>query len=427
MISRINKLLSLVCTAGIAVYIVVKNQTPVHVHLYNSYEYNISLGLVIVLCFITGVLLTAFFASLFSFKSYIRERALLTKAHQKEINESKIIEARSAQVAEQTENAISLWNQLIKRIPSNPIPRIELAKSLYEQNNYKEALEIIEAARIMYPDNSEILFISADINNKLGNKTIALDYLTTILNTKKSRKAAKNAMIIAEELGNYDKALYFNEQLKNAGEIDGNAKSRLEYKKILSEYSSPEILYKKLYEYTKGSQSAIEAVAHLAKLENDVARYDSAVQLYIRAAKISGDIKFWRNAIQILIERNQPEKALATAKTARSETKGDSKLNAQLMIIRLQLQLALIGDAYKSIEEFLELSKSQVIEPPREILSEFLTLRTLYFNLVGNFQESANTLKMIDRLFLDSKIGLNDLFSQHSIVREEHEAHLSTP
>ena len=66
----------------------------------------------------------------------------------------------------------------------------------------------------------------------------------------------------------------------------------------------------------------------------------------------------------------------------------------------MQLLLALLADALKTIESFPALASNQTIAPSKEVWSEFYGLKAWYFNLIGNFAESSEALKTLNNLYL---------------------------
>ena len=75
----------------------------------------------------------------------------------------------------------------------------------------------VEAARLADPKNIEVLFRAAELNSRLKNKTAAIDNLALILAQFPSRQAAGLARALSEELGRYDDALEYQEQLEAMG------------------------------------------------------------------------------------------------------------------------------------------------------------------------------------------------------------------
>ena len=428
MISRINKLLASIALVSVAVFLVVKNKTPVHLYLTENQQYDLSVGIVLLAAFIAGILVASFFALMLSFKGYIRERALISKDHSRTINHKRAVDARGITAGGQWDSARVVWEQISKREPKNPIPRIEIAKSLLAVGDTKSALEVIDSARAQFPDNQELLFLSAELQEKLGNKTAAIDNYSLILTTHKSKLAAKTGLRLAEDIARYDQALGFLKKLEEYGEYDVDTKARLEYKKLCSDKTvTADQLYRYLHEFTKKFNKCAEALSHLARIEVEAGRSDPASQLLIRAAKASGDIKYWREASEVWVKANQPQKALAVGKLAKADLKGDGKLQVHLMITRLQLQMALLTDAYRSIEEFADLATNQTIPPSEFIVAEYLTLKAWYYNLIGNVQASADTLKVMDNLFQGIKPNLGELFGSKATIYDEPSPQYSTP
>ncbi|NLF26102.1 MAG: tetratricopeptide repeat protein [Deltaproteobacteria bacterium] len=184
-----------------------------------------------------------------------------------------MLEARSLLAAGEWSKAEALWRKIAKRDPANTIAKVELSRSVEGGGDLKEALRIIDTARISDPSNVEVLFRAAELNLALGNRTAAVDNLALILYHLPSLKAARMARDLSEELGRLQDAFEYQEKVQSAGEEEALLKAagtRLEFKKLLAEHSEPSDKGKKtaaLKNFLKRYGDYAPALEHLATLE----------------------------------------------------------------------------------------------------------------------------------------------------------------
>lgn len=401
MISRINRLLTVLTFVALALYVVLKNRGPAYIYLTERYQYETSIGLAIIVAVIFGILMATLVASYFAFRSYLRERALKSSLKFRTTILSKIHEARGANAAGNYDSARIIWEQIIKKDSANPIARLEVAKNLEQANDLASAISSIDIARRHNPENIELLIYAAELHTKNKNLTAALDHLGLVLKKTRSKKIALQAAELAAELGRFDQSTEYLNLFDQFGGHAPEVAARIEYKKLISETADrPDDLYRGLHDLTKRFPQSKDALSHLGTIEADNNRFDAAAQYFIKAAKLSGQLSDWTKAIDVWVKAEKPDRALAVAKAARAETKGDSRLHAELITLRLQLLLALLADALKTIEAFPALASNQTIAPSKEVWSEFYGLKAWYFNLIGNFAESSEALKTLNNLYL---------------------------
>ena len=146
MISRINRLLTVLAFVALALYVVLKNRGPAYIYLTERYQYETSIGLAIIVAVIFGILMATLVASYFAFRSYLRERALKSSLKFRTTILSKIHEARGANAAGNYDSARIIWEQIIKKDSANPIARLEVAKNLEQANDLTGAISSIDIA-----------------------------------------------------------------------------------------------------------------------------------------------------------------------------------------------------------------------------------------------------------------------------------------
>lgn len=426
MLARLNRLLIALLLVGGALYIAAVNRSMVTVTFTSERNFTASLGVILIAAFAIGILIATLVAGVFAIRAHFRERSIIAKDRQKQQFIEKLAEARSAAACENWEYAQLLWEQLLKRDPSFVIARSEAAKTLSRKGDLKGALKLLDDARAAHPDNAEILFRAAELQVQLNNKTAAVDNVALVLAKHRSRRAARLAMHLSEDLGRYDEALEFHKQLESFGEFAPLDGTRLQFKRISERLRSKPTEYKKeLASFVKANPTCFDAVVALAKLEEEAGKLDDASQLYMRAARESGRFSLWTQAQDMWLNASKPDKALAVVRSARTELKGDNRVAATLEIIRLYIRLAMLGEAHRELDEFPRLVEGSVSAPRSDLLAQYFVLKALYYELVGNFKEGAQALRQLDEFY---KTGRFVIEAKPAVVeRNGIEPYLSTP
>lgn len=370
MLKRLYRLILVLLILALALYIVLLNTDAVTLKLGNQQTFSASLGAMVIFVFASGVVFTAFVASIFGFKAYLKERGFLASERRRLDFASDSAKARSLTVAGQYVTARRLWETLIKRDSSDVQSRLWLAKTLEEEGNLNDALKIVDAARSAFPGDCEVLFRAAAINKRLGNKTAAIDNLALVMVNQPSEKAARQARDLSVELGRLSDALEYNTQLEKMGankkelrEFEAKIRLSLLQTGISSDDSQFDPQYvkalKDLIRDFPESSAALVAIAEIEKKEGD---FEAASQALVKAAVAEQSVDGWRRPIELWIARKQPERALAVARLAIKESGNSQRNQFELMLARLYVQFGMFSDARSLLETLAKNSNEQSIK-----------------------------------------------------------------
>jgi tetratricopeptide (TPR) repeat protein len=359
MLIRIRKLIVLFFVVAIAATVVALNLEPITVHYTPGRSFTAIGGVVLLGVFAAGIALAATFWVFFGIKTYFRERSFLSKEKSHRVFYKGFLEARSLLASNEWLKAQDKWERIVKKDPTDIIARIELSRCLEGNGEYKEALRVLEAARLASPNNVEVLLRAAELNVRLKNATGAIDNLALALYNQPSRKAARMARDLSESLGRIEDALEYHRQLS---EIEGvnpasdEAGMRLQFKKLLLENAGNDddtsALYNALKRFIKRYPEFGEAQYKMATLELRAGRLNEAASLLIKAAKASGEHNYWNEAMRLWLSQGSNEAALAAARAATRNTSGEDRITAELDLIRLYLALRMTDEAKAALDGF---------------------------------------------------------------------------
>lgn len=402
MISRINKFIFVFCVVALALYLVVLNTNPVTVALTPGdagWRISGNTGVILIAAFSLGMIVAGLVGVFFGMRSYLRERRLQNLDSQRRAFYDGMLRARGFSASAEWNKARAQWEQLIKKDPTDIIARTELSRSLQAAGEPVEALRILDAARARDPKNIEVLFRAAELNLALGNKTAAVDNLALILHNHPNRRAAQLARDLSEELGRIEDAIEYQNQIEAFGIVQNDEESvlaRLEFKKILKDRADdPAALRSELKSLSKRRPEFVPALHRLALMESENGNVDEAAHYYVRAAKASHSSSYWNEISKLWMQKHDPERALAAARTATKETEGEAKLVAELELIRIQISLNQLDDAKRSLEQFQNMMRSGGPRMPGEILQQYWILRGLFYSQSGDHAQAAEMWKKL--------------------------------
>lgn len=402
MISRIIKLLSVLLIVALALYVVLNNKQEVVVYLSQTQTFSTTLGVAILVFFTSGLLLAIAVASVYGFRAYMKERALINKDKQRQLFLDQLLHARAATEGENWTRAQLLLEQLIKRDPTGVIARLELSRVLERSGDVREALRVVDEARIAHPQNHEVLYRAAELNLKLGNDTLALDNLSVINDIALEKKAATLAVSLYERSGRMEEALNLYSKLEASGAAQEDDAVRLRFRQLAVRKDENSTDWRNdLASFSKKYPSFIPALLELAELERKAGRTDNAAQHLNRAAKLQQSLELYQQVVELWLERHNPDKALSAAKSARAELQGIQKVRAELLVIRLYLRLNMLDEAESSLNNFIDFARGSNVEFDSTTVSEYLSLRGILLSLRGRLRESAEVWKTLD----ESRLG----------------------
>ncbi len=405
MISKINRFIFVFLVVALALYVVILNTAPLTVYLTPGTQVSGSSGVLLIGTLFFGILLAGIVGLFFGVKGHFRERRLQHQVSQRQAFYEGMMRARAASACGEWGKARSLWEQIIKKDPTDIIARVELSRSLQATGESIEALKVLESARAADPKNEEVLFRAAELNIALGNKTAAIDNLALILHNRSSRKAAALARDLSEELGRIEDALEYHAQVLALGTADAELSAigdRLEFRRILKLHEgNREQLREELRVFSRKRPHFIPALHRLAIIETELGNTEEAAHQYIKAAKASQSSAYWNEIARLWLTSGQPERALAAARSAAKETTGEAKLVAELELIRIQLSLNQMEDARRSLDSFENTARQLGAAQHTDLMQQYLILRGLYFSQSGAQGQAAELWKKLSRNELD--------------------------
>ena len=405
-------------------YLFFFNKAPITVNFAKDSSVTAPAALVFIITFCLGALFTWIFSLIFALKATWREKKLVGSAKKQQAAFQRMIKAREFLASEQWDKAKEEWNTIVKRSPNDTVARVELSRSLQGDGNIKEAIKILDTARAADPENVEVLFRAAELNLALGNKTAAVDNLALILYHNPSQKAARLARDLSASIGRIDDALEYQSVLERMGgksENDDEIIAKLNLEKIEKELSeNPEQKKKELQKLVKGKTAYVPALKTLAQIELKAGNTEEAVSLLLRAAKQSQDHNYWEEAAIIWLDQNNPDKAIATARSGNSSMKDQARATSELELVKLYLSVNMIAEARKTLDNFKTTYGSSINEKTARI---YKILQGRCYNVEGKLQESARKWQELS----ESDFSVKEVKEIESIQREQPSPVLSTP
>ncbi len=427
MISRLNRLLIAIILVGFACYAFYLNPKSIEVNLGPDTKFSAPLAIILMTVFAFGVLCTTVIAVFFGVKAYFREKGFLNRERAREQFYKGLVEARGYLAAEEYGKAQTEWQKIVNKDPTNIIARIELSKALEKSEDLREALKVVDAARAAEPGNVEVLFRAAELNLALNNRTAAIDNLALLLYSHPSARAARMARTISEELNRIEDALEYQDkltQLSSEDEASEQVIKRLQFKRIMRDTADDRS--KRLGELRSFVKCAElpEAFHELSELEAQAGNIEDSAKLLFKAGRLSGNSSFTHKAANLWLKNGHPDRAVATAKAAIAEAKGEPKLLAALDLIRLYLTLNMAEDAKQELARFDLLLSKEGIKPGKDVSRELLMLRAYCFLLLNDSAEALRALRKLSES--DFKMS-EDLPFRVANDTEAPAARLSTP
>jgi tetratricopeptide (TPR) repeat protein len=199
----------------------------------------------------------------------------------------------------------------------------------------------------------------------------------------------------------------------------------LQFKKLLEDNPETEGQAAELRKFRRRHAEFVPALSRLAEIEVEKGNVHEAAQLLVDAAKHSDSRSYWQAASRLWIEHNLQDRALSAAISATRSTRGLSRLNAELDLIRLHLSIGKFDEAHQSIERFTELAKEQEVNVDSDLSERLLILQGHCLNKLGKYKEAEGVWeKLSDRNF-ELKVSL--LRTEKPSAKAQPAPRLSTP
>ena len=97
----------------------------------------------------------------------------------------------------------------------------------------------------------------------------------------------------------------------------------------------------------------------------------------------------WLTTTKVTDPNLRADKALAAVRSAIADSSGTARLNAELALIEVLLQLNKVEEAKTHLDSFNELAKEEGIEVSKELNSRYITLLGIALHRSGSDRESA--------------------------------------
>jgi tetratricopeptide (TPR) repeat protein len=403
MISRINRLIGAILLVAASLYVVILNRDAITIRLTPSFEVTTSAGVIFIAIFCVGIICAACVGAFFGFRAYLRERQLKYRERLRESFYLSMLQARSALAAGELGRAKELWQQIIRREPSNIVARVELSRALEDSGDALDALKVLDAARAEAPDNVEVLLRAAEVNVALGNRTAAIDNLALSLYHKPSAKAAMLARDLSEEIDRIEDALEYHAQAQNllpSHEAHAATLIRLKLKKLLKDLASSSgtsagTLLKELRSFAKKHADHAICWETLATHELAANNHEEAAQAYVRAARLTARLDLWYKATEIWLSQRNPDRALAAVRAIAKDSRGIARVEAELALVRTYLSLSMFTEALQSLDQVPSLAVAQGCTLSPALRLEIALLRALALSSLQRPSEATSELLLV--------------------------------
>lgn len=353
---RIIKLLFVLLIIGVVSYVFYLNPTPAEVKFGPNSFWRMPMALILIVTFCVGALTTAVFAFFVGIKLRLRSWRENRQVEMVKNHVSLITMAREQLALGNLPAARTAFQKVIEKDPSDIPARVLLAKTYQREGKAKEALAVLENARIEQKSNIELLLAASDINSELGNETAAHDNAALVLKlAPKNRFALERLAKSAEKLSRFDEAISYQQQLIKASSSSEHAKreedlAELKLQAAKAKHQEDHVQLQRTLEEIrhehKHSPAVIDALAMNARALED---YDSASKLWLKLYQETTNVRCLAEIATTWLKAEEPGKAVAVVRNAISQ-KG-AKTDAKLFFVSLLIQLTMLGEAKQVFDQ----------------------------------------------------------------------------
>jgi tetratricopeptide (TPR) repeat protein len=393
MIQKLVRLGIVLLLIGTPAYLLAFNRDVVPIYFTADHQYSLSVGVIVLGSFVAGALFAAAIASAFGVVSRWREYQLKKRETIREAFLLTLTKARSAVAAGDWLKAKSLWTEVLKKDPTLIIARVELAHVLDQLGEPREGLKVLEAARAHDPKNLEVLFRAGELMDKAENASAVLDNMRLILDQQFSVRAANMAARACEQLGRFEDALEYFQQLEraNSAPIDASVRVRFEILKR-QKFPSEDDRRSAVLDFVRKNQPyapALEYAAALVKQGGGHASLAEAAQILLKGAKALSSLSLFRETVELWLEYGEEQRALAAARSAQASVPKEDEIQARLLPIYVHARSGNAQEVFRLFQEFYDsLKATNYVLSPIEIL-EKLSLQGMALAAAGRLHESA--------------------------------------
>jgi len=358
--------------------------------------YTASTGVLALILFCAGVLFATLASGWWTIRGLWRERRALARERQQIANMELIVRARGEIAAHEFTRAQSLLSGLVRRDPKNCLARIELSRTLEAAGDLKAALDVLDTARRDHPMVTEITLRAVHIQRALGNRIACLDLLDMLLISTVNSYILETARDLATELGDPKRALAYHARLVEVG-YDRNrfeieraslefAVLRLGVSEIQGTYITPESANvqhdsttwpQQVLQFIKRFPKCVPALIEAAKQSTVSGDPEGAAAFLTRAAQVSSDPHDWQAITQFWIDQQQPDKAVAVARTAGKPLHGLARAFSDLDLARVYMHFQMSEEAAEVLSEFEQLRVREKVSWTPELRQRFVLLQAL--------------------------------------------------
>lgn len=435
MLRQFNRFLILAALVAVALYITLTNSNIATIKLGPNLAITTYAGVIYIGVFALGCVVTSIIALVFGFKGYLRERRLRSAERTRQLFFKSFENARNLMAAHDWAAARDAWEDIIARDEDNVIARVELSRCLEQLNDPREALRVLDATRASSRASAEVLFRAAELNRSMGNNTAASDNLNLILTAVPSRRALELARDASESMGRVADALEFQNELERMGyksEEFEQARCRLHFASLISDTERASSLRQDLGAFVKRNPAFVPALEKLAEVELSQGNIEECAALLMKAAKASSnDLAKWQKVVDLWLHSatgdfsRRAERAIAAAKSATQGVHGNTRLEAEILVIRTLLDTNRYDEAEQRIEGFTALAAKENAAISGEINSKLIIQRGLALAQMGKARDTAALWRELANPLGNPRSSITaNAASEH---RQEPSPTLSTP
>lgn len=353
MTRRILKIIAALLLIAVPTFIVVKNREVVPVYYAGETPISTSVGVLVLVVFLAGAFAASLVASVIGLFSWWENKKLRRKEQIRKAFYAALVDARSASASREWSRAKSLWQGILKKDPDNLIARLELSRVHQQLGELREGLAVIEVVRAQHPKNPELLFRSAELLERSGSLTAALDNLLPLLSNGFNARAAEMVIELHQKLGRWDDALEVWEQLDDHGIASVEKGARIKFNLLCGRaFASTEDELSALLEFIKKFPFFSPPYERLAQLYAEGGAPIEAAQTLLKGAKGGKSVELYRQAIDLFLEHpREHEKAVSAARSAIAVVPPESQIAARLLLASVCVRLERTEEAEVVLRE----------------------------------------------------------------------------
>ena len=363
MTRRILKIIAALLLIAIPTFIVVKNREVVPVYYAGETPISTSVGVLVLVVFLAGAFAASLVASVIGLFSWWENKKLRRKEKIRNAFYAALVDARMASASRDWSKAKTLWLGILKKDPDNLIARLELSRVHQQLGELREGLAVIEVVRAQHSRNAELLFQSAELLERSGSLTAALDNLLPLLANGFNARAAEMVIELHQKLGRWEDALEVWEQLDDHGIASVETGARIKFNLLSNRaFARTEDELSALLEFIKKFPFFSLAYERLAQLYQEGGAPIEAAHTLLKGAKGGKSIELYRQAIDLFLEHPRDhEKAVSAARSAIAVVPPTSQVAARLLLASVCVRLERTEEAEVVLREMKDFCSTRHI------------------------------------------------------------------